>query len=80
MEVFVFKSIFRSVVEFLFINSDVLLMRYKFFECRNYGDDNYDKCIRILDVDQKGNVDFKVIFVFIRYLEFVRNGSNFDVF
>lgn len=51
MEVFVFKSIFRSVVEFLFINSDVLLMRYKFFECRNYGDDNYDKCIRILDVD-----------------------------
>lgn len=51
MEVFVFKSIFRSVVELFFMNSDVLFVRFKFFECRNYGDENYDKCIKIFDID-----------------------------
>lgn len=78
MEALVSKSISRSAVEPPLTNSDAPSMRYKFFECRNYGDDNYDKCIRTSDVDQKGNVDSKATLAPIRYPELVRNGSNSD--
>lgn len=76
MEALVSKSISRSAVEPPLINSDAPSMRYKFFECRNYGDDNYDKCIRTSEVDQKGNADSKATLAPIRYPELVRNGAN----
>lgn len=76
MEALVSKSISRSAVESPLINSDAPSMRYKFFECRNYGDDNYDKCIRTSDVKQKGNADSKATLAPIRYPELVRNGTN----
>ena len=76
MEALVSKSISRSAVEPPLINRDAPSMRYKFFECRNYGDDNYDKCIRTADVDQKGNVDSKPTLAPIRYPELVRNAAN----
>ena len=79
MEALVSKSISRSAVEPPLTNSDAPSMRYKFFECRNYGDENYDKCIRTPDVDQKGNVDSKATLAPIRYPELVRNGANSDV-
>lgn len=78
MEALVSKSISRSAVEAPLTNSDAPSMRYKFFECRNYGDDNYDKCMRSSDVDQKGNVDSKATLAPIRYPELVRNGANSD--
>lgn len=78
MEALVSKSISRSAVEPPLTNSDAPSMRYKFFECRNYGDDNYDKCIRTSDVDQKGNADSKATLAPIRYPELVRNGANSD--
>ena len=77
-EALVSKSISRSAVEPPLTNSDAPSMRYKFFECRNYGDGNYDKCIRTSDVDQKGNVDSKATLVPIRFPELVRNGANSD--
>lgn len=75
MEALVSKSISRSAVESPLINSDAPSMRYKFFECRNYGDDNYDKCIRTSDVKQKGNADSKATLAPIRYPELVRNSE-----
>ena len=78
MEALVSKSISRSAIEAPLTNSDAPSMRYKFFECRNYGDDNYDKCMRTSDVDQKGNVDSKVTLAPIRHPELVRNGANSD--
>ena len=78
MEALVSKSISRSAVEPPLTNSDAPSMRYKFFECRNYGDDKYDKCIRTSDVDQKGNVDSKATLAPIRYPELVRNGTSSD--
>lgn len=78
MEALVSKSISRSAVEAPLINSDAPSMRYKFFECRNYGDDNYDKCMRTSDVDQKGSVDSKATLAPIRYPELVRTGANSD--
>lgn len=76
MEDLVSKSISRSAVEPPLINSDAPSMRYKFFECRNYGDDNYDKCIRTSDVDYKGIAESKGTLAPIRYPELVRNGAN----
>jgi len=76
MEALVSKSISRSAVEPPLTNSDAPSMRYKFFECRNYGDGNYDKCIRTSDVDQKGNVDSKATLAPIRFPELVRNGAS----
>ena len=76
MEDLVSNSISRSAIEPPLINSDTPSMRYKYFECRNYGDDNYDKCIRTSDVDQKGIKDSKATLAPIRYPELVRNGAN----
>ena len=76
MEDLVSKSISRSAVEPPLINSDAPLMRYKFFECRNYGDVNYDKCIRTSEVEQKGTAESKATLAPIRYPELVRNGAN----
>ena len=74
MEDLVSKSISRSAVEPPLINSDAPSMRYKFFECRNYGDENYDKCIRASQADQKGVTDLAPI----RYPELVRNAANLE--
>lgn len=79
MEDLVSNSISRSAIEPPLINSDAPSMRYKYFECRNYGDDNYDKCIRTADVDQKGIKDSKATLAPIRYPELVRNGANSEV-
>ncbi|XP_022805026.1 uncharacterized protein LOC111342243 isoform X2 [Stylophora pistillata] len=78
MEALVSKSISRSAVEPPLINSDAPSMRYKFFECRNYGDENYDKYIRTSDEDQKVNIDPKATLAPIRYPELVRNGVKVE--
>lgn len=76
MEDLVSKSISRSAVEPPLVNSDAPLMRYKFFECRNYGDVNYDKCIRKSEIEHKGTSESKATLAPIRYPELVRNGAN----
>ena len=70
------KSISRSAVESPLVYSDAPSTRYKFFECRNYGDDIYDKCIRTSDIDQKGITESKTTLAPIRYPELVRNGAG----
>ena len=79
MEDLVSKSISRSAVEPPLINSDAPSMRYKFFECRNYGDEpNYDKFIRTSEFDQKRIAESKGPLAPIRYPELVRSGTNSD--
>ncbi|XP_068740742.1 uncharacterized protein [Montipora capricornis] len=79
MEDLVSKSISRSAVEPPLINSDAPSMRYKFFECRNYGDEpNYDKFIRRSEFDQNRIAESKGPLAPIRYPELVRSGTNSD--
>ncbi|XP_067016180.1 zinc finger protein 608-like isoform X2 [Acropora muricata] len=74
MEDLVSKSISRSAVEPPLINSDAPSMRYKFFECRNYGDEpNFDKFIRTSELDQKRTSEAKATLAPIRYPELVRS-------
>lgn len=79
MEALVSKSISRSAVEPPLMNSDAPSARFKFFECRNYGDENYDKCIKTSDIDQKAKIDSKGTLAPIRYPELVRNGAMVEV-
>lgn len=74
MEDLVSKSISRSAVEPPLINSDAPSMRYKSFECRNYGDEpNFDKFIRTSELDQKRTSEPKATLAPIRYHELVRS-------
>ena len=74
VNVLVSKSISRSAVEPPLINSDAPSMRYKFFECRNYGDErNFDKFIRTSELDQKRTSEAKATLKPIRYPELVRS-------
>lgn len=71
------KSISRSAIEPPLTNTDAPSVRYQVFECRNYGDDFYDKCIRTTsNVDKKGSTESKTTLAPIRYPELLRNGAT----
>ena len=70
------KSISRSAIEPPLTNTDAPSVRYQVFECRNYGDDFYDKCIRASNMDKKGSTESKTTLAPIRYPELLRNGAT----
>ena len=75
VEDLVSKSISRSAIEPPLTNRDTPSMRFKYFMCRNYGDENYDQCIRESDGECKATNESTATLAPIRHPDLVRNGS-----